>query len=340
MESIKKWISSKINNTARQKGVSPSSRMVDDRIDLVSNGAFKNFMYMDDLAYTNIPAPQRNQGDLSSSQALQDRACIKQLDLDKYLRTWYPSEGDFEHRLLAHFLKHLPDFMAVDVGCQYGTSAMSTARFIQSFGKGNPILAFDPGKAGQLAHFNIVNNGFEEMIRFFPYAVSDFNGFVLLFQEPGHSENNRIVNRVDRKKDIAKPVRSVRLEDFLKAEGHSGPVFIKIDTQGAEYEVFKGLGALMTEGMTAGITEYTPWALASRIDPLTFLEKLVSTHLVLNLGCDHRPDIDPLLSIEAIGLSNFSKAIDDSPSRWTDLLFIPRNLPGLAELLGSYGVES
>ena len=50
--------------------------------------------------------------------------------------------------LLSHFwLERIP-FVALDIGCQYGISAIAMAQIIRACGEHNKVYAFDPGVAG------------------------------------------------------------------------------------------------------------------------------------------------------------------------------------------------
>ena len=113
-------------------------------IDAVRIGPFLNFMFEDDVGYKALPEGCKKKTNLLGQYK---HTPASQLALTQFIRNWTPKDSA-TRRLLAHFLKYLPNFSAVDIGCQYGSSAMQTARFIHSLSAANRVHAFDPGLAG------------------------------------------------------------------------------------------------------------------------------------------------------------------------------------------------
>ena len=259
-----------------------------ENIDLVKIGSSLVFVYKSDHTYSDIPEEDRGMGNISSSRALAAAAAAPpRRDLKDFIDNWQSPATAF-HRLLAHFLLYLPEFFLVDIGCSYGLTAMDYAQFIRSFGRNNKVMAFDPGRAGDLAPYNFANNGYGDLIDFYPYAVSDHDGYALMFRESGHPEHNRIVNRWNHAEQFSRPVRSVSLDSFISTMNCTGPLVIKIDTEGAEHEVFSGMRKILGDRLVAGMTEFTPEALSSRIEPAIFLENLMETHILFDMGASHK----------------------------------------------------
>ena len=295
-------------------------------VDVVEIGPFLIFMYEDDLGYQLLSDRRKKKYSL---QGRHESKPPPAADLEQFIRGWTPA-GSAKQRLLAHFLKHLPDFTVVDVGCQYGTSAMSMGRFIESFSFPNTVYAFDPGLAGRLAPHNILNNGLSKRVRFYPYAVSNHDGCTLVFHHVGHSENNRIVN--PSRTRFTTPVQAVSLDGFVDRQKISGALFVKIDTQGAEEEVFQGMRRIMKERFVAGITEFIPSALRSRVAPIDFLSKLLRDHIIYDVSTSDTIGAPVSLS----NAKEFIDTVEQSPDRWTDLAFIPKGLPAREELLDAF----
>lgn len=300
--------------------------LLSDRVvDVVKLGPFVSFMYEDDFLYQRLSKHKKKH----ILQARHESKPPPAADLDQFIRGWTPT-GSATKRLLAHLLKHLPDFTVIDVGCQYGIGAMLTSRFIESFSFSNTVYAFDPGIAGRLASRNILNNGLSQRVRFYPYAVSNHDGHTLVFHHVGHSENNRIVNPGPTR--FTTPVQAVSLDGFVDREKISGPLFVKIDTQGAEEEVFQGMRRIMNERFVAGITEFTPSALRSRVAPIDFLSRLLRDHIIYEVSTSDTIGAPVSLS----NAKEFIDTVERSPDRWTDLAFIPKGLPAREELLDAF----
>lgn len=143
-------------------------------------------------------------------------------------------------------------------------------------------------------------------------------GFADLYSEDGHSENNRIVNCAPESVVVGK-VKTTTINEVLSNIDVNIPIVLKIDTQGAEYEVFQGGIDAIKNRHSFIISEFTPWALSSRIAPQTFLENLSNIFEIYNLGykrnkCDLLQDF-----------SQFSSEIDGEFPRWTDVLLLQKS---------------
>lgn len=157
------------------------------KVEMVDFGDIRAFLYADDLGYKQIAGTYKGKQPDGERRELSDQ------------RT--PAERFANHgeplisMLLSHFwLERIP-FVALDIGCQYGISAIAMAQIIRSCGAQNQVYAFDPGVAGSLAPFNIELNHLTDLIKFEPMAVTAKPGPVMVYTELAHSENNRIVNR-------------------------------------------------------------------------------------------------------------------------------------------------
>jgi len=177
-------------------------------IDLVKMGDLKIFMYTDDLGYRTVPEPMRHYRlspeDLHSS--------AKHVEPD---HPPMPVTGPMD-LLIQHYWQHNIDFVFVDVGCQYGTSAFRVARFIQSYGRDNQVICFEPGIAGWLVAHNVALNGLQDQVTFEPMAIGHISLPQLIFGEVGHSENNRIVNRDLSNEAFSSVVPTVSIDDYIR----------------------------------------------------------------------------------------------------------------------------
>ena len=303
------------------------------RIDLVEIDGFCLFVYMDDFFYRCVVrAEGKNRTPLAIKRAQQSTREIAGSggSIDEFIAGWKSTE-DADLLLLAQFVKSGRPFTLLDVGCLYGRTALRYGRFLRTFSCQAPVLCFDPGNAGALAPCNFVNNGYPEF-QFQPYAIGDVDGFVLMHLEVGQNENNRIINRAHARYATSRVVPARRLDSIMK--DRDGDIFVKIDTQGAEFEVFAGLSECIGRRTVAGLMEFFPAGLATRVRPETFLARLLETFIIFDIGAGHgrlervTPQNAPLLVSKLKGQS----------FPYTDLLFFPQNMEGaedLARRLGS-----
>jgi FkbM family methyltransferase len=229
--------------------------------------------------------------------------------------------------VLEHYWSERLPVTYIDVGCKYGTGALVTALYIADRGYTNRVIAFEPGLAAGLVEANIRLNGMEGHVTFERMAVSDTTGLTIMFGESGHTENCRIVNRDVSTETDSWVVDTVSLDDYLAQRGVDGHLVVKIDTQGAEWQVIQGMQRALAERLVTYLTEFTPWAIGTTIDPVEFLIRIGEGADLVEMASAHR-------LIRPADYTQFAAAVDATPGRYTDILVIPARLPGRDRLLG------
>jgi FkbM family methyltransferase len=298
------------------------------QVDLIDFGSIRGFVYTDDLCYSQIDERFKH-GETRQPLGIMppkpftiaeayDREDIPLLEL-----------------LFCHYWLNGLDFAHVDVGCQYGFGAMSAARRMRAYGKNNRVFAFDPGVAADLAPYNVAISNLLDQVTFERLAVSDAPRVATVFTELGHSENNRTVNRTLNQEAISYPVMATSLDEYARVKDVFEHLIVKIDTQGAEAEIFAGMQRLLNERCITVITEFTPWALASSVDAVEWLSTALQQFTAFDL-----PDIDPgtirshrAPRVPTHDVAGFVKQVDERPSRYADLLLLPKKLPELESLM-------
>lgn len=289
------------------------------RIDLVLNGSMPLFMYMDDLAYRQIPDEYK---------------CAVQREAPGvFLRRRQPPRGSVfagtpMGRSLDYLLESFDRVAVLDIGCQYGTSAIAFANHLRLAGRSEPVFAFDPGDAGSLAPHNIAMNAEMGAVEFFPKAVSNWSGMTLLYSEIGNTENNRLGNPIDtRGVTMSRPAPVTTVDDFMAERSLDLPTFLKIDTQGFDYEVVDGARALIERQPVVLHVEFTPHAMRARLEPGDFLALLCHNFVVLD---DANVGLGPIPEEK---IAEAVTRIDAYPSQHTDFICISRKLSGWQQLV-------
>jgi len=289
----------------------------DRKVDLVDFGDLKIFMYTNDLSYRQLNPNQTNVNPLSIKQPIP-------IDASKFNMT-VVNEFNLPFHLMEHYWENNLDFTYIDFGCQYGTSAFTAAHYIKYNKKNNKFICFDSGVAGNLVNYNIKINNLNDIVKFENLAVSSSSYPSMVFCEEGHSENNRIVNRINANETLSYLIDCITIDDYLDKNNINNNLIIKIDTQGADYEVFKGMKKTLENKYVTFVIEFTPWAVKNSIDPQNFLEILGS--------CSYIIDIQSFTLVKDSEYKDFVKKIDNSQSKWTDLLVIPSKLPNSLSLV-------
>lgn len=159
----------------------------------------------------------------------------------------------------------------LDVGANIGYYTLIFARLV---GKSGRVFAFEPDPDNfALLKKNVELNGYNN-VTLVQKAVADKNGILNLYKS-GRRGDHRIYNSHDRRAFVN--VGVVKIDDFL--DFYKKPVnFIKMDIQGAEGLVLRGMRNLLARNMELKIVmEFVPKMLTmSGVDPRIVLEELLS----------------------------------------------------------------
>lgn len=299
--------------------------LIGRQVDLVDFGELRVFMYTDDLGYKQLGGRYKG---FTPSPSSRDWAQPRREPQARYDNTCEPLVSF----LLSHYWVHSLDFAYFDIGCQYGTSAMATAQVILSSGNANHVYAFDPGMAGNLAATNILLNKLQDIVTFERLGVSYDVYPGLVFIDSGHSENNRLVNRGHDLTTLSYVAMCTSLDRYAEEKGISTNAIVKIDTQGGEPEVLKGMRRMMETYSTTMLMEFAPHALQTRVQPIEWLAQLSNEYALYEIR-----DIDIFLSpahhVNPIReLGQFVAELTMRSEPYTDLLCLPKKLPGLDSL--------
>lgn len=127
----------------------------------------------------------------------------------------------------------------VDVGANYGVFSCPLATRLRAA----KIFAMEPHEPTCRTLVDNVRRNQLTNVIVSPSAASSVNGTVR-FSDNLSAACNRIVQQADAK---AKSVRSVRLDDFAVEHGIGFIDFLKIDTEGGDYDVLMGASKLFEE---------------------------------------------------------------------------------------------
>jgi len=172
-----------------------------------------------------------------------------------------------EPHVVAVFGRHLrPGAVVVDVGANAGYYSLFAASRV---GPGGRVYAFEPGVSScELLRQSAVHNRFSN-IEVHECAASDVEGLVGF----GMDDSN---GRISHERVDASPlrVRAVTLDRALAAVPRVDVV--KIDVEGAEARVLRGMRGIVERDHPALFAEFSPAGLrlASGVEPARFLDEL------------------------------------------------------------------
>lgn len=304
------------------------------RVDLVDWGELKIFMYTEDLAYVGVDDKYKG------TPLVRERLAIPSVRPQSPAAVYDSPGADILERLFCHYWLNNLDFTYFDIGCQYGSSVIGAARFIQACGGRNAIYCFEPGVAGQLAPFNFKLNTLDIPVVLERVAVTDGDHPVILFAEYAHSENNRIINRDPASELLSYVVSGTSVDHYVAAKNISGNLILKIDTQGGEYDVLAGMVNVLAERLTTTLMEFTPAALSTRTNPAVWLERFGDYHM-LDVPTFNTLEADrkPCSMIDPSQAASFVASVDQRPAKYTDILLLPKAIPNAEALLSRLTVS-
>jgi|WetSurMetagenome_2_1015567.scaffolds.fasta_scaffold08807_3 FkbM family methyltransferase len=293
------------------------------RVDLVNFGDLKFFVYIDDMMYSFIPDEMKNY-QFSKKDA-------EAIEAGNFELLPEECKNNLYYILFSHYWKENLEFTLIDIGCPYGITAIINSHLIRRSHHHNRVIMFEPGLTSDLVPHNVRINNVQDTVTFENMAVSDHNFPVIMWTTSSHTEGNRIVNRDPQIEDSSFVVNSTTLDDYIYNHKIETNFIVKIDTEGAENEVYSGFINTLKNRYSICIWEFSPQFLSTRINPLDFLKKISTECSVFDLGQDHFNSV----VITPVPVSEFKKFVAETlerPQPWTDILVVPRNIPGFDNL--------
>jgi len=185
------------------------------------------------------------------------------------------TEPDIEH--LCHRLLR-PGMTVMDIGANVG---LLTRQFCQQVGQNGRVYAFEPDPLTfQFLEYNTRSFQNKELVQF---AVSDNQEPALLHLNLTSGAGNSLLNQSHSTESV--PVTCISLDEFLKQHGNPSVDAIKIDVEGAELSVLRGMRQTVTRlpGLKI-IIEYCPANLkAGGVEPRAVFDELRSQQFDLQV---------------------------------------------------------
>jgi len=193
-----------------------------------------------------------------------------------------------------------PGMSVIDVGANIGHYSAIAARRVGESGR---VIAIEPSMENcrfieRTRELNHLGN-----LEIVDRAASDVSGPGVLYLNRDNKADHRIFDPTGTRPRM--PVTLTTIDDLADELGVGRIDLLKIDVQGAEASVFRGMSALLARSPHCRILmEFWPWGIErSGSDPATLLEMLLSRELLLyvmdgNACVAHRmSDPQPLLTM-------------------------------------------
>ncbi|HVU08746.1 MAG TPA: FkbM family methyltransferase [Verrucomicrobiae bacterium] len=185
------------------------------------------------------------------------------------------AEPDIQH-LCAQLLK--PGMTVMDVGANVG---LLTRQFCRLAGKSGRVYSFEPDPLTfQFLEFNTRSFANKELTQ---CAVSDNQEPALLHLNSTSGTGNSLLNKTQSTESISVPC--VSLDEFLKQRGNPNVDVIKIDVEGAELGVLRGMRQTIVRLPDLKlVVEYCPKNLkGAGVTPRVIYDELISQRFRLQV---------------------------------------------------------
>jgi len=152
------------------------------------------------------------------------------------------ARGQREPYTVALFKEQLrADDLVIDVGAHLGHFSLLAA---QGIGQGGRVIAFEPHPRNyQYLQENSLKNGFAERISVLPYLVSSERRELTFYVDDFQSDCSSIVPGAGSGTARRTTVQAVHLDSVINPSRL--PAVVKIDVEGAELQVLKGMAATL-----------------------------------------------------------------------------------------------
>jgi FkbM family methyltransferase len=151
-----------------------------------------------------------------------------------------------------------PGSVVIDVGANIGYFALHFARRV---GGAGTVIAFEPGRENvALLRWNVTSAGLHN-VEIVEAALGDHDGEGTLYLNPVHPADHRIFKAGDARP--SRPIRVMTLDGILTDPDVVARIaLIKIDVQGAEMQVLRGMARTLKAATSARLlVEFMPAAL-------------------------------------------------------------------------------
>lgn len=187
-------------------------------------------------------------------------------------------DGYWEMWLTEAIAQHVkPGMKVADIGANLGYYTMLMADLV---GAGGEVHAFEPNPPihDRLRRSTIVN-GFDGIVTIYDAPLGQEEGRLVNIAVPPAEPKNAHVVTAGEAPDA--PVTAIRRLDGIEMITELD--VIKIDTEGAEYDIWRGMTGLLDRTASRPLTIFLEFAKVRYLDPAAFLDELASKGFSLSV---------------------------------------------------------
>jgi FkbM family methyltransferase len=235
------------------------------------------------------------------------------------------------HLAAMHFRCSGIEFDFIDVGANNGLHVCGQAKLHEAIGGTVECHAFEPGTVFEALIRTVKANRMDHVIRCNRAACGSINGKAVFYDTETSSPGSSLLRKaVAPFSDlplgtIETPI--VRIDDYVQKSMRAVPgLIIKIDREGADFQVLAGMSRVMAERACVVLTEFTPVLVEEYENPTRMLYQIGQDFFIVDMGAERRPLISEMAWLEA-SIAEIKKRPTEHVRGYTDLALISRRIP-------------
>lgn len=185
-----------------------------------------------------------------------------ELDITEYLQAYLYLFGNYESQTIKFLKKYIHKGNYIfDVGANIGYMSLLFSKFTGPEGK---IFAFEPETNNfSMLQKNILLNNVNNIFSY-KVACSENEEELKLYLSEGINKGQHTLLKVHQENEQFEIVKTIKLDDFFALNHLDRIDLIKIDVEGAELEVLKGMDSILTNYAPILVIEVVSSILAKR----------------------------------------------------------------------------
>jgi FkbM family methyltransferase len=237
--------------------------------------------------------------------------------------------------------KRALDFDYIDVGANVGMTTIAQAIFYKRCGLASQVYAFEPGAVFWLLERSVAINKIDDMTTCIRAAASDSAGKVAFHETPAQSPAGSLLDAAVSRPGVLGSydvvVDALTLDSFVSERLRPAPALIvKIDAEGADFRVLKGMTNTLAERLCVVQIEFFPSLVDTYADPLAELMAMRDRFELIAVDEGTLTILDPTRD----AIAGFIERTRGKPMPAADVLFVAKAIPDYRELVARILLES
>jgi FkbM family methyltransferase len=234
--------------------------------------------------------------------------------------------------LFSHMWRESRSFSYLDVGAHVGMEAFGCLTFAKRCGRPLKAYCFEPGETFDFLSIGAKLNGFTDSCMLLRSAVADYSGVANFNILSGNaSAGSSLLANAGMGLDVGRATVTreiITIDDFVQKQNVEGDIIAKVDTEGTDFSVLRGMAKTMASRNVITQIEIAPTLLDRSVSPATEIAALMASNILFE-----NQETTPLSMLTMSDVHGFIDRVQLSQYGFADLILIPKLLPGIERLI-------